>query len=171
MPPLKPSLFFNITRPISEHSIIYPGDTPFSRTIMSSCARGDSCSLCTISMSNHLGTHIDFPSHFISDGKTSSDFELSYFIGRALVIEIPDKISIISSEHIPENLSDSDFVFFKTRNSDLTHYTEHYVALDSSAALLLKNKKIKIAGIDYLNIDLFNDQTFPVHQILLGAEI
>jgi len=171
MPPVKPFLFFNITRPISEHSIIYPGDPPFSRTIISSCAHGDSCSLCTISMSNHLGTHIDFPAHFIPDGKTSSDFELSYFIGRVLVIEIPDKISIISEEHIPEDFLDSDFVFFKTRNADLAHYTENYVALDSSAALALKNKNIKIVGIDYLSIDVFDTPSFPVHKILLGAEI
>lgn len=171
MPISSPSLFFNITGSISENSIVYAGDAPFSKTIISSCDHGDSCSLCTISMSNHLGTHIDFPAHFIPGGKTSSDFELSYFIGRALVIEIPDHISIISAEHIPDNLSDSDFVFFKTRNSDLTHYTEHYVAPNSSAALALKNKKIKIVGIDYLSIDLFNNQTFPVHQILLGAEI
>ncbi len=171
MAPSKSPLFFNITRPISENSIIYPGDAPFSRTIMSSCAHGDACSLCTISMSNHSGTHIDFPAHFIPDGKTSSDFELSYFIGCALIIEIPEQIKIISAEHIPEDFLGSDFVFFKTRNSDFTQYTEDYVALDSSAALALKNKKIKIVGIDYLSIDLFNDQTFPVHQILLGAEI
>ncbi len=166
-----PSLFFNITRLISENSIVYPGDTPFSREHISSCSKGDTCSVCKISMSNHLGTHMDFPSHFIPDGKTSSDFSLSDFIGPAVVIEIPDDVSIITARHIPEDLLEGDFVFFKTRNSYLTQFTENFVALDPTAATALCNKKIKIVGIDYLSVDPFHDPSFSVHQILLNREI
>lgn len=39
-------------------------------------------------MSNHSGTHIDYPSHLILNGKNSSDYDINYFIGESIVIEI-----------------------------------------------------------------------------------
>jgi kynurenine formamidase len=47
-------------------------------------------------MCNHAGTHIDFPSHVIKDGKTSSDVELGYLIGTGLIVHVPDHFSSIS---------------------------------------------------------------------------
>lgn len=163
--------FYNITKSISDKTIVYPGDPPFHREEISSCVRGDACTLCHISMSNHLGTHIDFPSHFIPGGKTSSDFVLSDFIGTAIVIELPTELSVISEKDIPDDLVEGDFAFFKTRNSDLLGYSEDYVALDESAAIALLSKKIKMVGIDYLSIDRASDSSFSVHKTLLQADI
>jgi kynurenine formamidase len=39
-------------------------------------------------MSNHLGTHIDYPSHIIKNGKNSSDYDINYLIGNSIIIEI-----------------------------------------------------------------------------------
>ena len=36
----------------------------------------------------HTGTHIDAPSHFIQDGKTISEIELTRFVGTAYLIDL-----------------------------------------------------------------------------------
>jgi kynurenine formamidase len=42
-------------------------------------------------MCNHAGTHIDFPSHVISNGKASNDFELDYLMGSGVIVDVPEK--------------------------------------------------------------------------------
>ena len=41
---------------------------------------GDSCNTSYWSLSNHLGTHIDFPRHFVQAGKTSGDYSPEFWI-------------------------------------------------------------------------------------------
>lgn len=169
---LAATFFKNITKQISQDMVCYPGDPSFMKDILSSCSKGDSYSLCHIHIGNHIGTHIDFPAHFFSEGKTSSDYKLEDLIGNAVVIEIADHVKTISSHHIPNDLPiENDFVFFKTHNSHLTTYSEDYVALDESAAMTLRDRKVKLVGIDYLSVDRYENKSFPVHKILLQAGI
>ena len=41
--------------------------------------RGDSCNTANLSFPNHSGTHIDFPYHFNSTGKTINDYPTEYW--------------------------------------------------------------------------------------------
>ena len=41
---------------------------------------GDSCNTSHWNFSNHLGTHLDFPRHFVQNGKTSSNYNADFFI-------------------------------------------------------------------------------------------
>ncbi len=55
--------YTDVTASLSSKTVVYPGDPNF--TVETLCHIGkDSCfGLSKISMSNHMGTHIDFPSH------------------------------------------------------------------------------------------------------------
>ncbi|NCV80362.1 MAG: cyclase family protein, partial [Actinobacteria bacterium] len=35
---------------------------------------------CLLTFHNHTGTHVDFPSHFIKNGKNFSNYSQNYFI-------------------------------------------------------------------------------------------
>ena len=48
--------------------------------------------LCT-----HTGTHIDAPSHMINKGKTIDEFNISDFIGIALIIDVSNCACVVSS--------------------------------------------------------------------------
>ena len=164
----KPAIFYNITKPI-DSAVTYPGDTPFLKECITSLEKGDAFSLHHIHMSNHVGTHVDYPSHFIKGGKTSSDFSLDYFMGRCLVIGIESNHSLIySTDLVDQDIQSEDFVFFKTTNSAMTDFSEKYTALDITAAKYLVDKKVKIVGIDYLSVDAHNDSGFAVHHELLS---
>jgi arylformamidase len=140
--------------------------------VIYSLDQGHACNLLRIHMSNHAGTHIDFPAHFIPGGKTSDAFELSHLMGRCLVIAIDADAPLVLPSHLLDHaIQANDIIFFKTANAALTEYTETYTAISLPAAQYLRDKKVKIVGIDYLSVDRHGDQGFPVHHELLAHDI
>ena len=66
---------------------VFPGDpSPRKEQIMST-EKGDVCNLTAISMCAHNGTHIDAPYHFLGNGKTVDQLDLSKLIGYSYVTE------------------------------------------------------------------------------------
>ncbi|MBQ5968177.1 MAG: cyclase family protein [Clostridiales bacterium] len=64
---------------------VYPGDPqPVCERVMKT-ANGDICNLTKFSMCAHNGTHVDAPFHFIGDGKTIDQVDLSSFVGDCYV--------------------------------------------------------------------------------------
>lgn len=72
----------------------------FSKKSKSEISKGDTANNLILQFPNHIGTHIDFPYHFDSRGKTSSDYPAAFWIFK--------KIGILtcSLEEIPENISE-----------------------------------------------------------------
>ncbi len=65
-------------------------------------------------------------------------------------------------------------VLFKTPNTALWRkpgFQADYVALTATAARLLVDMGTQLVGIDYLSVDAYAQQDFPVHRILLGAGV
>ena len=56
----------------------------------------------TIQIGSHLGTHIDAPRHFIKNGKTIDQYDISHFCGYAILINLSKKLkkSIISIKDV-----------------------------------------------------------------------
>ena len=52
----------------------------------------------TIQIGSHLGTHVDAPRHFIKNGKTIDQYDISHFCGDAIIIDLvyKKKKSIVS---------------------------------------------------------------------------
>ncbi len=172
MPFAPPAVFYDVTKPIHSEMLSYPGDPAFSKESICSLDQGGLCNLLHVHMSNHVGTHIDFPAHFIRGGKTSADFSLLHLMGRCLVIEIGPNTPLIQPEHLEnQSIQEGDIIFFKTSNSTLTEYSEKYTAISPAAARYLREKKVKIVGIDYLSVDAHGDLAFPVHHELLSHDI
>ena len=64
---------------------VYPGDPAPQRIAMKQMADGELYNLSMLSMCVHNGTHIDAPAHFLADGKTVEQMDLSACIGRCYV--------------------------------------------------------------------------------------
>lgn len=124
----------------------------------------------------HVGTHVDAPRHFIADGKTTETLALKDMIGQTSVIDFTGYTTITSRmlERIPEELI-LPRMLFKTDNSrlwekNITEFQTDFVALTQDAAIWLVGKGVKLVGIDYLSIQLYDDSPMT-HIILLGAEV
>jgi len=172
---LKFRKYTDVTASLSPKTVVYPGDPNF--TLETLCHIGkDSCfGLSKISMSNHMGTHIDFPSHVVKEGKTSSDYDISDLIGEGIVIEIPPDAKSITPAHIkPQKINKNSFVFFKTSNSKISKsdtFVSDYVYIEPETAAELLKLQVRLVGIDYLSVDGIKNDTLPVHQLLLKNNI
>ena len=79
---------------------VYPGDpTPEKQTLYAT-QRGDLYNLSAFSMCAHNGTHIDAPFHFLHDGKTVDQLDLSYFVGDCYVARHTGDVSAADARQI-----------------------------------------------------------------------
>jgi len=162
----------DISVKIDVESIDYPGDPLFYSKMISSLENGDDFNLSEVSMSSHIGTHIDFPLHFYKDGKSSSDYEACDLILDSVVIEVVDRKRITESDLDNINIEEGSAVLFKTDNSisgsaKNGQYSKDYVYLDKSAAQVLVTRGVSLVGIDYNTIDGSDCVGYPVHNELL----
>lgn len=160
---------YDISVSLSGDIPVYPGDPPVIIEPAMLMERGDSSNVSRLSMSTHSGTHIDAPRHFISHGVSVDHLSLSLLSGRALVAEVggTKKIGRKELERLP--VKGEDRLLLKTENSLLwghPGFTEEYASLTEDGADYLAGIGIKLVGIDYLSIEVFNGDG-AVHRKLL----
>lgn len=128
---------------------------------------GDSANTKFLKLHNHSGTHIDFPNHFILNGKKSSDYKADFWIFKnPYVLNIPceenDIIKLNDSQlkNIPR---DTDFLilntgFHKFRQKKI--YWNNNPGVDPSVANQLKKQcpNIKILGMDFISLTSFQNR-------------
>ena len=89
---------------------VYPGDPKPEKQTLSATKKGDLYNLTAFSMCAHNGTHIDAPFHFLSDGKTVEQMDLSVFVGDCYVarhegdVTAADAAAILQKAAVPRVL-------------------------------------------------------------------
>jgi len=165
----------DLTAPITKDTVVFPGDPVFKTEKVVSLESGSNFNLCHMHMGNHTGTHIDFPAHVISSGKTSGDYTLDDLVNHGLIIEVPENNPTVTERFVESQaIFENAFVFFKTRNSKLSKqdkFSKQYVYIEPSAAEALLEKKVKVVGIDYISVDNYEAEDLPVHKILLSNDV
>ena len=163
----------DISLDINEDTVVMPENPGFNKEKLASIGK-EGYGLYKICMSNHIGTHIDAPAHFIEDGRLINQLPLNDLIGRVLVIEIRDQEKVTVDEMKKTDIMDNIRVLFKTRNSRLLNenrLTEDFVYLDKEAARYLVEKGVRLIGLDYFSIDRIEDQEKPAHIELAGNDV
>lgn len=162
----------DITLPIKEKMIYYPGDAHFKKEPICTIAKSG-CNMTKITLSTHTGTHLDAPFHFLSEGKSIDELPLDTFVGKAQVIEV--KKEKIDAQEIEKHLlADIKRILFKTKNSfllDKDEFSKDYVYLTEDGADFLIEKGVSLVGIDYISIEKFGTPTFSVHKKLFSKNI
>lgn len=79
-----------ISHDLSTCTPAYAGGKGIEIKKVKSMCNGDSCNQLQLSMSNHIGTHVDVPAHFVQDGKTITDYAPDDWIfNHCCLIDIP----------------------------------------------------------------------------------
>ena len=137
--------------------------------------RGDVCTVSTLSMGSHTGTHMDGPLHFIAKGLGLHEMPLDAAIGPARVIEIRDPESIRPEELASHHIQPGERVLFKTVNSARGWHTdtflEDFVYISQEAARYLAAGGVQTVGIDYLSVGGYTKDAVETHVALLEAGI
>ncbi len=167
---------YDISVSLGKESIVFPGDTPYGRTMVQTLVDGDDCNLSGITMSAHAGTHVDVPYHFFKDGKTIDRFPVEKFILSARVVSIQNSVVIEPAELENVDAQSGEAILFKTRNStegliENGVFQEDFVYLSAKGADWCVHNGVGLVGIDYLSIEKFDSKNFPVHRKILGNDI
>jgi arylformamidase len=167
------STIYDVSLPISESLIVWPGSTPIRIETKNSIEKGDVFTASDLITPVHMGTHVDAPKHFISGGKGIETLSLDTLVGWARVVHALD-VDALTAE-VLENLrvpKDTLRLLIRTRNSDrwaqggLTHFEEQFVAVTEDGARWLVDRGIRLVGVDYLSVAPYAAPV-PTHRILL----
>jgi len=80
----------DLSHRLNSNALVYPGDPVFTCRPFASIET-DGYSVQAISMGSHTGTHVDAPSHFLTEGKTIDQIPLSTLSAIALLLISPVK--------------------------------------------------------------------------------
>jgi arylformamidase len=160
----------DITVPIREGMVTYPGDPAVHLERVSAIADGAVANLSRLDFGVHSGTHIDAPLHFIDGGAAAESLPLDVLVGPATVVDATAVDGPLDRSALEAlDLPDAPRLLFKTTNSTLwgsDDFADAFVHLTGEGAELLVERGVRLVGLDYLSV---GDP--DAHRALLGADV
>jgi arylformamidase len=153
----------DITRPLSEGILTYPGDIP---PVFRQEDHGHYL-ITGLHMSTHTGTHIDAPVHYLKTGNTIDTIPLSHVMGTCRVLDVTRVGINITANHLKGRLDNIDRLLLKTSFSNTDRFVENYPSLTADAARLITSRNMKCVGIDTPSIESYECDG-AVHRELLS---
>lgn len=170
--------YIDLTYDIVEDIPMWPGEAApeirEARTV-----EKDGYSVQSICFSNHLGTHLDAPSHFIRGGATLDQIPLETFIGKAVILDFTHKkkgdvITRQDLEPFHNRIKPGVRVLLKTGwdlGFEKGHFFEGFPCLSLEAARYLAAGRPSLLGMDTPSPSPVGDPGEEIHKTLLGAGV
>ncbi len=169
------SEWIDISVPLHNAMVHWPGDAPFERDETESIAKCAEANVSEIRGSVHSGTHMDAPLHYLPGAPSIDRMPVTAGVGRARVVAIHDPDLIRVKELEQYRLAHGERVLFKTRNSERCWKTDQFQTefthIPRETASYLAERRIQTVGVDYLSVGGFEKDGADTHRILLGAGI
>jgi arylformamidase len=168
---------YDISLTVTPDLPVWPGDPAVVLERVTKMEDGAHNNVSRIACGVHVGTHVDAPYHFVADGKTIEQLDLSALNGPAQVVALPNAGPTLSAADLRGAgvVSGVERVLLKTSNSQYwtqpnLPFQTGFTALAPDGAEYLVQCGVRLVGIDYLSIAPFRNSV-PVHRTLLGAEV
>jgi arylformamidase len=153
---------------------------PALRSVMT--LEDDPFAIQELTVSTHVGTHLDAPSHFIAGGAAIDEIPLARVVGPGVVLEIAGESNTgFGAEELaaggPEPRP-GDIVLLRTgweAKAETPAYFEHPYLTESAVAWLIEHR-VGMVGMDLITPEMpeavrEGEFTWPVHRALMGEEI
>ena len=165
----------DLTQHLEDDMARYPGiPEPSFRDIAR--VENDGYAMSEYHLVNHIGTHIDAPSHQIAGGDTLDDIALTRLITDAVTLDFRDhdKGALTRGDLEPhlEQINPGDFVFLcsgNDRNWGSDAYWTGWCYPDAEASRAIVERGVSGIGFDGPSADPVDTTTFDLHKIWLGA--
>lgn len=165
---------------LNEKTPLYGGAKGLEFRPAKSIAAGDSCNTMTWALSNHAGTHMDAPRHFVDKGASVTDIPAGDWMFQRPVLKdiMPVEAGYLVGPEDFDDLKDGDFLLIKSgfeeyRPENL--YWENAPGLHKDLAAFLKERmpSLRAVGMDFISVSNINNREMgrAAHQAFLGAEI
>jgi len=178
---------------INDKLVAWPGDTRVFEATVNGTVEKDGYFTRSFWMLEHYGTHLDAPAHFPPGKTTVEQIATEKLFGPAVVIDVqaesakdPDyrlsteRIARWEKQHgkIPEHAIVLLRTGWAARWPDVAKYRNqdaqgkmHFPGYSVEAAKLLMERHVNGLGCDTLSIDYGASGDFPVHHLVLAAEL
>jgi len=138
---------------------VYPGDPQPEKQVLYSTGAGDLYNLSFFAMCAHNGTHVDAPFHFLHNGKTVDQMDLTHFVGDCFVARHEGEVTAADAEEILKKAGGAERILIAGK-----------ATVTVEAAEVFASGRIKLIGNEGQTIGP-EDAPMQVHLILLRREI
>ncbi len=171
-----------LSHSLSADTPVYGNRHPFkiieSNEIHAECAARSQTWL----MNNHTGTHVDFPAHFIPEGRTFSDYPAGDFVFDRVALvaaKVPKDLLIQFKDLGLKGVKPTTELllirtgFEKKRRRDPQKYVLEGPGIhpECARALIKKFPKLRAIGFDFISLNSYTARELgrEAHRVLLGA--
>ncbi len=176
----------DLTHPLSAETPVHPKDTPVKVVFPLTHAK-HGMALSSLVLSSHAGTHMDAPFHMLPEGKTLDHYDVSRFVGTAVVLDVRGRSGGLSRETVAAaadaagGLRPGDFALiwagWDEHFGGASMSAHPYVTGDSAA--YLRECGVTLVGVDFPSIDSSAEGSgkgidafdLSAHKALMSADI
>jgi arylformamidase len=157
---------YDLSQPLDQDCSFWPLYPPFEvKYINRKAEHGVNAQY--IMTSNHMGTHLDAPRHFVTNGKTIDQLPLQWLCGTGVIVDISDmadELSLFRPEDLASraDIREGDILFihtgwhrysFHSPEGDEEKYIHRHPGPHHSICAWLLEKKIHLWGVDMISTD------------------
>jgi kynurenine formamidase len=197
---LRDAAWIDLSHDFSSSTIYWPTAKPFTLEVVSAqrTPGGYYYAANNFSAAEHGGTHLDAPVHFAEGKWTVDQIPLDHLVGEVMVVDVQkqadssadyrvDRAAVDRWEADNGRIPEGAIVLFRTgwgrRWPDRTAYLGtartgpeavaelHFPGIDSAAAAVLVDRKVRAVGIDTPSIDYGQSSSYLTHRVLFAANI
>lgn len=159
--------WIDITQPLYTGMPYWPGDTPFEFSLSAAKVENGVVNIGKLTTTTHIGTHVDAPYHFDDEGKRIADIDINIYIGRSILLDVRGHESIGREELEQYDLKGAERVLLKmTGEGAPDRFPETVPYLRPDIGPFLKEKGVRLIGIDVPSVDKLDSKTLDTHHTL-----
>ncbi len=159
----------------------YGGNADFVEERTKDMNSGSSCNQVKLTLTNHVGTHIDAPRHFSKNGKTLDQMPAEFWVFdhvQFMDLGPLERGTLINQGHLPEDINiECELLLLKSHFEDLRDHEDYWKknpGLDPEFPLYLRDRfpKLRAIGFDFISVTSFmhRDAGKIAHINLLSPE-
>lgn len=172
-----PQKIYDLSQPLNQDCSFWPFYPPFEvKYIKRKSEHGVNAQY--IMTSNHMGTHLDAPRHFVTSGKTVDQLPIEWLWGPGVIVDISAEMSDLElfTPELLESKADiqnGDILFINTGwhkysflepEGDEERYIQRHPGPHFSICEWLLDKKIHVWGVDMISTD--HPMNLPIGRFL-----
>ena len=161
----------DITQTLSYATPVIAGDAPLEIRLTSDTKKGECANVSSLTLSPHLGTHMDAPLHLFDKGGDVLTISLEACAGEAVVVDLSDADTLepVTMAELGSLPQDVKRVLSKTRKSPLLSVDEPYRPISPEAVRALAQRGVVLLGTDTFGVDPLISTSLEGHHAALGA--
>ena len=168
---------YDLSQPLNEQFPFWPYYPPFEvKYIKRKAEHGVNAQY--IMSSNHMGTHLDAPRHFVTNGRTIDEIPVEWLCGPGVIVNLSDEMDELEL-YTPKMIEDrvevrkGDLLYLHTgwhkhaqfgENADEEKYIHRHPGAHPDLVPWLLEKEIRIWGVDCVSTD--HPMNLPIGRFL-----